>query len=96
MDQVNGMVAVRPWSALVAPGSSSTVNTYVAESLAASGDMGVVVKLVEAMLASVSAFDTAGHVAVCVGKTHLSVAPLVVLATVTSTSPQKPAVSWPT
>src|SRR5580698_4758963 len=95
MDQVNGIVAVRPWSALVAPVSSCTVNTYVADALDASGDMGAV-KLVEAMSASVCAFDGAGHAPACVGKTQASVAPLVVLATVTSTSPQKPLVSCPT
>ena len=38
MDQVNGIVAVNPWSALVAPGSTSTVITYVALAPAASGD----------------------------------------------------------
>ena len=37
----------------------------------------------------------AGHAADCVGKTHLSVAPEVVLATVTSTFPQNPEVSDP-
>src|SRR5580698_6873200 len=95
MDQVNEIVAVKPWSALVAPVSSCTVNTYVADALDANGDMGTV-KLVEAMSASVCALDTAGHAPACVGKTQASLAPLVVLATVTSTSPQKPLVSCPT
>ena len=96
IDHVSGMVAARPWSAFVALASNWIVITYVAEAPAARGDIGTVTKVVLASPASVDALDRAGHGPAWVGYTQASVAPLVVLATVTSTLPQKPDVSEPT
>lgn len=56
MAQVNGRVAVKPWSAFVADESSCTETTYVADA-PARADIGVVLKVWLARLARVFVFE---------------------------------------